>query len=326
MMTSLSPNPVLNGLIGLVVGDALGVPVEFKSRDYLKINPVRDMFGFGTYQQPAGTWSDDSSLAFCLADALCSGYDLQAIADWFVAWYDEKAWTPHGQVFDIGISTSAAINKLKKGVSYTLSGGNDESSNGNGSLMRILPLVFYIKNEPIERRYQMIKEVSSITHAHIRSVLSCFIYVEYALLLLQGKDKWEAYKKMQDIVNHFIKNNAIASETEINQFHRILENPINDYEVMPIYQCKESEVYSSGYVIYTLEASFWCLLKHENYPDTVLAAVNLGEDTDTTAAVVGGLAGILYGIDNIPEKWISQLARKEAIFDLAERLRKNCQI
>lgn len=313
-MTHHISNPVTDAIIGLAVGDALGVPVEFKSRDYLKQNPVIDMFGYGTHKQPAGTWSDDSSLAFCLADSLCKGFDLQDIANKFVQWYEYNLWTPHGEVFDIGISTSGAIRALLAGVSPLSAGGKDENSNGNGSLMRILPLLFYIRNKPIEQRFEIVKQVSSITHAHIRSVLACFIYIEYALILLQEKDKWKAYKKMQHIVNEFLDKNAVASQREIDIYDRILKQEIR--EVAEYY------VRSSGYVVHTLEASIWCLLVHETYADTVLRAVNLGEDADTTGAVAGGLAGLLYGVDNIPEQWIAQLAKKTEIFDLSVQLAK----
>ena len=315
-------NKIADVLIGLAVGDALGVPVEFKSREALAKNPVKDMIGFGTHKQPAGTWSDDSSLAFCLAEMLCKGYDLEVLADWFVAWRNAEEWTPHGKVFDIGITTNDAIRALAAGVSPIMAGRKDEDGNGNGSLMRILPLAFYVKGKPITQRFQMVKEVSSLTHAHIRAVIACFIYVEFALLLLEGKEKFAAYQEMQQTVNHFLYNQPIASQSEINKFHRILENPIEGYEFTPIYKSKEIEIYSSGYVLHTLEASIWCLLTHDNYSDTVLHAVNLGEDTDTTGAVAGGLAGILYGMEGIPAAWIDTLARKKDIFDLAHRLAK----
>ena len=138
----MTSNKVLDGLFGLCIGDALGVPVEFTSRDDLKEHPVADMIGYGMYNQPPGTWSDDSSLAFCLAESLCNGYDLNDIASKFVAWYYDNHWTPHGEVFDVGNATSEAIERLKIGVAPQKAGSCSEYSNGNGSLMRILPLVF----------------------------------------------------------------------------------------------------------------------------------------------------------------------------------------
>ncbi|MDR6762851.1 ADP-ribosylglycohydrolase [Flavobacterium sp. 2755] len=305
-------NSIKAGLFGLAIGDALGVPVDFQSRTYLKGNPVSDMFGFGTHHQPEGTWSDDSSLVFCLAESLCSGFDLNDIAKNFVRWYSADLWTPHGEVFDIGIATRSAILNIAKGHQPDLCGGFEEKDNGNGSLMRILPLVFYLQKEKdIEVIYQKVKQVSSITHAHFRSVFSCFIYVVYCLEILKGREKIEAYREMQRILSKFLEDKKY-NEFEIQLFDRILKNDISTYS--------EINIHSSGYVLDSLQASFWCFLNSGTYEETVLKAVNLGEDTDTTGAIAGGLAGIYYGIENIPEKWIEKLVRSNDIKHLAERL------
>lgn len=309
-----------SALFGVAVGDALGVPVEFKSREHLKQNPVTDMNGYGTHSQPAGTWSDDSSLTFCLAEMLSKGYDLKLLAKLFVEWYNAEVWTPHGDVFDIGIATSQAMYSLSKGANPTLAGGKSEDSNGNGSLMRILPIVFYVKDLPIEGRFQIVKDVSSLTHAHIRSILGCFIYIEMALQIIKVKDKLKAFNETINIVNDFLNRNAICSQNEIDKYHRILQNPIGNYNILPIYEYYEAEINSSGYVLHTLEAALWCLFHTDSYQKAVLKAVNLGGDTDTTGAVTGGLAGLLYGYENIPQEWIESLARKNDIEDLCNRL------
>ncbi len=308
------------GIFGLCIGDALGVPVEFKDRDRLKQNPVTGMRAFGTHHQPAGTWSDDGSLTLCLADSLCRGYDLHNIALKFLQWYHEEIWTPHGRVFDIGIATSQAIHRISKGTSPALCGGTSESDNGNGSLMRILPLLFYIKNFPIQERFDITKNVSSITHGHIRSVLACFIYLELALEILKGKDKWEAYTTMQKTVRNFLDHNPVCSQNEMDKFHRILELKTGEYDLAPLHILQEEEISSSGYVLHSLEASLWCFLTSETYSGAVLKAVNLGEDTDTTGAITGGLAGIYYGFENIPEEWVAELVRKKDIEKLCEKL------
>jgi ADP-ribosyl-[dinitrogen reductase] hydrolase len=316
-------NKIHSALFGLAIGDALGVPVEFKSREYLSQNPVTDMIGFGTHNQPVGTWSDDSSLTFCLAEMLCGKYDLQNLANRFINWYDYAYWTAHGKIFDVGIATSRAISSLRNGVTPTMAGGTHEGSNGNGSLMRVLPLVFYIKDLSIEQRFQRVKEVSSLTHAHIRSVIACFIYTEIALQLLVHQDKRKAYETAIKIVNDFLNSNAICSQKEIDLLHRILGNAIGNYKIIHIQDYSEIEIQSSGYVLYSLEAAIWCLLKSNSYKETVLKAVNLGSDTDTTGAIAGGLAGLLYGYDSIPKEWIEVLARKDDIDDLCNRLEKN---
>lgn len=316
----MKTNQVHSALFGVAVGDALGVPVEFKSRDYLKNNPVKKMQEFGSHHQPLGTWSDDSSLTFCLAESLCKGYDVKDIANNFVLWRQEQLWTPHGRVFDIGIATNFAIHSIENGTNPLVAGGTSERDNGNGSLMRILPLLFYVKDFSITKRFDAVKEVSSITHAHIRSVIACFIYIEYALLLLEGKSKEEAFEEMKEKVNNFLTNNPICSQTEIDKFHKVLENQVGEYEIVKLVELKEQQISSSGYVLSSLEASLWCLLNSNTYEETVLKAVNLGDDTDTTAAIAGGLAGLLYGYESIPEAWINVLARKDDIKKLCDTL------
>lgn len=298
-------------LFGVAVGDALGVPVEFNSREVISKNPVTDMFGYGTYNLPPGTWSDDSSLTFCLAETLIQGFGLNLIGQNFVKWVYENFWTSRGFVFGIGITTQQAVTRLAKGEQPALAGGADESSNGNGSLMRILPLLFYLYDKPIDERYIITKQVSSITHGHIRSVIACFYYLEFARQVFEGKDKFEIYRNLQSQISDYLRS-LLISPKEIALFDRLLKNDID--------KVPEKEIYSSGYVLHTLESSIWCLLTTDNYEEAVLKAVNLGEDTDTTGAVTGGLAGLLYGVDSIPKKWLQQLARYDDIENLAERL------
>ena len=320
MKTAALPDASRAALLGLAVGDALGVPVEFQPRAARRQDPVTGMRAFGTHHQPAGTWSDDSSLTFCLAESLAEGYDLKDIAERLVQWYDKAYWTAHGRVFDVGISTAEALRRVQKGRNPKQSGGTDEHSNGNGSLMRILPLVFYSNTLPIEERFELTKDTSSITHAHIRSVLACFIYLEFARQLIQGVEKREAYLATQRIVNDFRKNQSIAPEAEWLRFHRVLGLTREPYEPEQLLSAQEDQISSSGYVVHTLEAALWCLLKHDSYAATVLAAVNLGDDTDTTGAVAGGLAGLAYGEAGIPAEWLAVLARRADIENLARRL------
>ena len=143
-------NNYLDVLLGVAIGDALGVPYEFKTRLQMKQKPATEMVGFGTYNQQPGTFSDDASLTFCLAETLTHPFDLQKIATNFLKWYDQGYWTAHGDVFDIGIQTQKAFFNIENGVAPELCGGVDERSNGNGSLMRILPLVFYNFNKTKE--------------------------------------------------------------------------------------------------------------------------------------------------------------------------------
>ena len=239
-------NRLKGGILGSAVGDALGVPVEFKSRPYLRQAPVTEMIGHGTYNQLPGTWSDDSSMTFCTMESLCNGYDLKDIANNFVKWRYESFWTPYGIVFDIGISTTKAIVQYKNQQDPGKSGNDDERSNGNGSLMRILPIAFYFKNNSVEERFQVIKEVSSITHAHIRSIIACFIYVELAIQLINGMDKFSAYHDTIDITNSFLKKIKL-NPFEFRQFDKVLNGKIQSLD--------QDSISSSGYVLDSLEAS-----------------------------------------------------------------------
>ena len=298
-------------LFGIAVGDALGVPVEFQSRSYLQQNPVNEMKGGGTYNQLPGTWSDDSSLTFCLAEALITGYNLGTIANYFVNWYFFGYWSARKEAFDIGNSTKEAIIRLRNDTKPELAGNNTPDSNGNGSLMRILPLLFYSMDFSIDKRFELAKQVSSMTHRHIRSVIACFYYLEFGRQILQQRAKSEIYADLQKGITHFLKSKKITPK-QISYFDRLLKGNIADLS--------ETEISSDGYVLHTLEASIWCLLTTDNFTDAVLTAVNLGGDTDTTGAVTGGLAGLYYGYESIPNEWIKQLARHEDIEDLAERL------
>ena len=310
-MKNIEIDDIKSVLFGVAIGDALGVPVEFKSRQTLQQNPVTDMMGYGTYNQPPGTFSDDSSLTFCLAEALTEDFDLNNIAQKFVAWARDGYWTAGGYVFDIGSATSSAIRRLQDGVPPNLAGGTDESDNGNGSLMRIALLLFHIWDKPIDERFRITQQVSAITHGHIRSVIACFYYLEFARLLLHKKDKFEIYETLQIDLLEYLLSRSIHQD-EIKLFHRLLVHNIHHFS--------EERISSSGYVIDTLETSIWCLLTTDTYREAVLKAVNLGHDTDTTAAVTGGLAGLLYGYENIPKEWRKKIARRKDIERLAERI------
>ena len=299
---------LLGGIFGFCTGDVIGVPVEFQSREEIKQDKVNEMRAYGTYDQYFGAWSDDTSLTLCLVDSLRDGYNINDIADKFMKFYYKALWTPFGEVFDIGNRTALSIEQMGMGVNPVECGGFQESDNGNGSLMRVLPLAYYLKNfEPLKKT-EIIKEVSSLTHSHKRSVLACIFYVEFAINLLKKKSKTEAYKETIE----FIKEYCLFDYSgEFSYFERIFSGEIS--------RLKEEEISSGGYVIDTLEAVIWCFLNSENYKTSVLSAVNLGGDTDTTGAITGGLSGIFYGFENIPDNWVQMLARKKDIYNLLEQ-------
>lgn len=311
-------NSAVTILLGVAIGDALGVPYEFLSREKMKQNPAKDMIGYGTYNQPSGTWSDDSSLTFCLAEALLQEYDLKIIAQNFVDWKNESYWAARGEIFDIGITTSKAISRLKQILteqSYDklplLKLQAREQDNGNGSLMRISPLVFEFKGKSLEQQFEMVWQNSALTHRHIRAAMSCMIYLKFAEFLLQGLPKMEAYQHTR-IQIQVLWAIIDFPEAEKSHFVNVIQN---DIELL-----KEDKIKSGGYVIESLEASFWCFLSSNTFEETVLTAINFGDDTDTTAAITGALAGLFYGQEQIPEQWIASLARMEDIISLGEKL------
>jgi ADP-ribosylglycohydrolase len=281
-------------MLGHAIGDALGVPVEFCERDELVKKPVTDMVGYGTYPYPEGCWSDDTSMSLAALDSLSKGHvDFDEIMRNFGRWLIKDEYTPTGKTFDSGRTCAKAIFAYLSGKRPAIDcGGTDEFSNGNGSLMRILPLAFF----PCEE--SDVRAVSALTHAHDISVLSCLYYLDVAKKLLSGADKYDAVK-------------SLSGKCE-GIFARIPE----------IYKYRREEISSTGYVLDTLEAALWCLLKTERYAECVLTAVELGDDTDTVAAVAGGLAGIYYGVggeNGVPKEWISELARHEWIKKLCTR-------
>lgn len=299
-------------IIGTAVGDALGVPVEFCKRSEISLDPITDMIGFGTHNQPSGTWSDDTSMTLCLVDMMTKGYNLKVLANNFINWKYNALFTAHNNVFDIGNATSRSIDNL---CTFDLPpekcGLTEFTSNGNGSLMRILPILDYVKDMDINDRFKVISDVSGLTHGHFISKFGCFYLVEFALCLHElkgstGVSMIDAYIKTVYKVNKFLDDNNNYRK-DIQVFNRLLTTKtlISDKS--------ENEIYSSGYVVYTLEASIWCLLNTYDYKEAVLKAVNLGGDTDTIGAVTGGLAGLYYGIDNIPNKWVNGLANKELL-------------
>ena len=304
---------ILSGIMGLCVGDALGVPVEFFKREELKRNPIVGMRGDGIYNLPPGSWSDDSSMTFALLESLKNGLNYKDIMEKFANWFENGDYTPYGECFDIGIGTRKAIFRYWEGEELLKCGGNNEFDNGNGSLMRVLPIVFYLYPKYVDNKIdikgmKIIHEVSSLTHRHLRSLIACGIYISIAFEIVSKKYSLEkAIKIGMNKAKEFYEEDFDFS-LELGFYRRIFDNNFKNL--------KENEIKSSGYVVDTLEASIWCLLNTNSYKDAILKGVNLGEDTDTTGAVIGGLAGLYYGYENIPEEWKKVIAKREWIENL----------
>lgn len=288
-----------NGIYGVAIGDALGVPYEFFKRDEIAEKPCVDMIGYGTYYKPAGTFSDDTSMTLAGLYGLSSANsdaDYTAVMECFRTWREEGRFSVDG-VFDVGRTCSAAILKYKRGFAPMECGGCDEFDNGNGSLMRILPAIFYSLARYNYIDSEFIGEMSALTHGHIISKTACQIYANVAKAILDGVDKASLLSGLKTY------GQTVFSRLKSADFYKI----------------SESEIRSSGYVVDTLEAALWCFCNTNSYSDCVLKAVNLGGDTDTTAAVAGGLAGLYYGKEAIPKKWLKTLRGKEIIDECIEK-------
>jgi len=312
-------NPITTALLGLSVADAIGVPVEFQSRAELDKHPVTDIRGYGTYNQPPGYFSDDSSLAFGLAESLATGeFDLEDQAKRLINYRELGYWTPDNQIFDIGMTTTRAIDRLVQIIRNKetarlpyLNELATEQDNGNGALMRIFPLFAYLRDQPTEEWFAPIWQHSALTHGHIRSAFCCFLYLRFCAHLVDKVEKTEALQ----MARRELLNLLTVVQLPIEELDA-LENLIKaDFSNLA-----RTRVRGSGYVVECLEAALWLLFNAEDYRSAVLNAVNLGQDTDTTACVVGAPAALIYGHEAIPANWLTHLAHREEIVGLGDRL------
>jgi ADP-ribosylglycohydrolase len=303
---------IFSTIIGGAIGDALGVPVEFKDRGSFTMT---GMTGHGTYNQPKGTWSDDTSLTLCLMENLIEGGDEAALMKKFSEYLRHGYWTPYGDCFDIGGTTARAIAQFEQGTPANQCGQKGSRDNGNGALMRIAPVVFLnINDEDFNSRTAKVEKYSALTHAHPRSVLGCVFYVELLRQLYIGRAMRPAFDMAVMLCTQNLRGTKY--EAEFPNYERIFSGEILNLQ--------EDAIKSGGYVVDTLEAALWCFMGNCTFKDTVLAAVNLGGDTDTTAIVAGSLAGMYCEAGDIPNEWINSLARIDAIKNLCQKYADYC--
>ena len=300
-------------LLGTAIGDALGLPIQFLEREVVAKNPITTMEGLDQFNIPAGTWSDNTSLSFCLAESLCNGYDLNDIINKFTKWMYEDYWTPANETFDINYINYFAIVNLRNNGSPHVAGIDNKRGNRDGSLMRILPLVPYILNMEEEKKFRIIKEISSLTYRLPRSILACIALCEFAIQYINLQLVEEAYQAMQQTILQLLKKEMFIEEGI--PFERLTGLSYEEFKAIEL-----KDIRSTEYVIDTLEASLWCIFNTTSYKDAVLKAVNLGDDANTVGAITGGLAGIIYGYDTIPPEWLEVLAKKDDIIELADKL------
>ena len=307
----------LNGIMGVVVGDALGCPVQFESRKEVSRHPVTDMRGYGTFNLPEGSWTDDSSLTIALLESIrrIGKIDLDDIMENFMKWLYNGDFTPYGQSYDIGRGTMQAIDRYSRNRNAKKCGGGEEWNNGNGSLMRILPACIYCNVMETSGIYSdcdaidVIHSVGGLTHAHIRSNIACGLYFFMVKRILLGEGS--LHERMQEGLSQGFTfyESYLADKENLHYYDRLRD--LTAFKSLPAEKIK-----STGYVVDALEAAVWSLITTDRFDQALLKAVNLGDDTDTVGAIAGGLAGLYYGYDTIPENWLSAIKRREWIEEM----------
>lgn len=287
-------------LLGLAVGDAIGTTVEFMPRG--SFPKVTDMIGGGPFGLKAGEWTDDTSMALCLgASLLEKGFDLDDQIQRYTRWHRDGYMSSTGRCFDIGIATRRALNSYQS-TGNPESGSTDQRSAGNGCIMRLAPVpIMYAKD--IQMAIDLSAEQSRTTHGAIECLEASKVFGGVLVRALNG-----TLSKDEVLVNHDL-NLAQAFSTKLQL---IAAGAYFDYDI--------HQIKGSGYVVDSLEAALWCFYHTDNFKDAVLAAANLGDDADTTAAIVGQVAGAFYGEDGIPDHWLTRIVMAKEIGEMADSL------
>lgn len=302
-MQSVLNNRFRGCLLGLAVGDAVGTTVEFKPRGSFR--PVTDMVGGGPFGLKPGQWTDDTSMALCLAESLIEkeGFDAGDQMERYVHWYRDGHLSSTDRCFDIGNATSSALHRYTQtGESY--SGSTDPYSAGNGSIMRLAPIpMFYYPDAERVARYA--SDSSRTTHGASECLDACRLYAYMQAKALDGKSK-----------------NAILFGTDNIKLMEGMSPKIQAIAAGEYKDKTEAQIRGSGYVVESLEAALWCYCQTDTFRDAILKAVNLGDDADTTAAVCGQITGAFYGASGIPAEWMASLCLRGKITEFADQLRE----
>lgn len=285
-------------LLGLALGDAVGTTLEFKPRGSFK--PITDMVGGGPFNLKPGQWTDDTSMALCLAESLIEkkGFDPVDQMERYVKWYQTGYLSSTGVCFDIGGTTASALRRYEKTQNPFL-GSTDPHSAGNGSLMRLAPVPLFFYPDKDAMIYYA-GESSRTTHGAPECEDACRFFASILFNALSGMDK------EQVLLDH---DEAIVESPSIKD---VLKGSYRDK--------LEDHIRGAGYVAQSLEAALWCFYVTDTFQEAILKATNLGDDTDTTAAICGQIAGAYYKVFNIPAKWVDCLAMKEEIKFFADVL------
>ncbi len=296
-------NLVEGTLVGLAVGDALGTTLEFCKPESVK--PIQDIVGGGPFDLEPGQWTDDTSMALCLAESLviCNGFEPVDQLERYLKWYKEGYFSSTDTCFDIGNATKGALEKFEK-TRNAFCGSDSLEKSGNGSIMRLAPVPMFFSNHMYDA-IQMSGESSKTTHASILCIDACKLLGSIISGCLNGFDKKQVLS--EKYLKNYWKKHPLCSEIE--------EILLGSYK-----KKNPPEIEGSGYVVKSLEAALWAFHNSNNFEDGCLMAVNLGWDADTTGAVYGQIAGSYYGLDSIPKKWIEKIWDLKLIKSFANKL------
>ena len=298
-------NRYVGALLGLAVGDALGTTLEFKSPG--TFTPITDMVGGGPFNLKPGQWTDDTSMALCLAESLleCKGFDARDQLERYVRWRDDGHWSVTGTCFDIGTVVDRALTTFKR-TGNPFSGPTEERAAGNGSLMRLAPVPLFFARDP-EVAIRMAADSSRTTHGTAMAVDACRYFAGLIVGAIRGAAKDELlapnYTPATGLWDREPLHPRVA-EVASGSFHR-REPP---------------RIAGTGFVVQSLEAALWAFATTGDFRTGALAAVNLGNDADTTGAIFGQIAGAYYGVDEIPPEWRARTAMSHEITAMAERI------
>lgn len=295
----------LGALLGLAAGDALGTTVEFKPRG--SFPPLTTIIGGGPFGLEPGQWTDDTSMAMCLAESLVrnGGFDATDQMRRYVRWRRHGYWSSTRTCFDIGATVSSAL-RLFEQTGDPFAGSTDPHSAGNGSLMRLAPVLLRYAPDPV-RAVHLAAESSKTTHGAVEAVDACRYFGALMLGALRGEDKESL------LAPYYAPPGVSWVETPLSP--AIARIAFGSFQ-----EKQEQDLRASGYVVHTLEAALWAFYHSDSFRDGALLAVNLGGDADTTGAIYGQLAGAYYGVEAIPEEWRAVLTRANDIARLATQL------
>ena len=311
----------VNGIMGVVTGDALGMPAQFVDRAELKKNPVKTMKASVLFDMPPGTWSDDSSMTWATLDSLIEkgAVDYSDIMERFASWHFFDEYTPAGMAFDQGNTCKEAIFNYMRDKDYRTCGKTGEMANGNGALMRIMPACLYAyekvqsKEWDLTRALECVHQISALTHNHLRSKIACGIYFFMVKHIIEGSGSLA--ERLQDGIKEavMVYREDKANHEDLRRYKRL-------FRLGEFAKEHETAISSSGYVVDSLEAAVWSLITTDSLEAALLRAVNLGDDADTVGAIAGGLAGLFYGYDSVPEEWRKQIIKGEEIIAACEKM------